>query len=404
MSRKWSKNEIEILKSNYKNSDKDILLEKLIGRTWSAIENKARELNCRRGEKNCDERDGYRKCKKCGKELPLTFKYFPKLKSEKDYRHVCRECSSKYKNYLPDNYTPKHKWNKSDEELFKSIYPNYTNEEIIKLYFPYLTKKQIIEKAYKKRLKKKKSTYLRSRKQQALKLKVMFKGRIVSEETKKKISENKKKQYAEGKLISPWKGRVVSEEEKMKLRKRVEGRGKGNNNPRHKKPLKREQNGRWQGGITGLSQCLRENISEWKKDSMKMCNYKCILTGDWFNEIHHVIPFNEIVINSMSKLGLSRNQDISDYTIEEREKIIEEIKIRHKQYGLGYCLTKDLHKLFHDNYGYLHFEKESFYEFAQRYFNGEFDKYLIDKHKSINSKTNYNEVLKIIKNNFEKIR
>ena len=50
---------------------------------------------------------------------------------------------------------------------------------------------------------------------------------------------------------------------------------------------------------------------------MKMCNYKCILTGDWFNEIHHVIPFNEIVINSMSKLGLSRNQDISDYTIEE---------------------------------------------------------------------------------------
>ena len=44
-------------------------------------------------------------CKKCGRELPHTYQYFPEDKLCKNgLRNVCRECSNHYKNFLPDDY------------------------------------------------------------------------------------------------------------------------------------------------------------------------------------------------------------------------------------------------------------------------------------------------------------
>lgn len=47
----------------------------------------------------------------------------------------------------------------------------------------------------------------------------------------------------------------------------------------------------WKGGITKLATALRSNINEWKKKSIELCEYKCLLTGGEFNVIHHLTPF-----------------------------------------------------------------------------------------------------------------
>lgn len=283
-------------------------------------------------------------------------------------------------------------WTDEENKLFLERYPYYTNEEMRNLFYPCLTDKQMFNRAYRNGISKNTDTYWKGREQQSIKNSKKQKGVPKSKESVKKMSDTKKRQYAEGNCFNPWNGRIVSEEEKQRSRERVKGKWIGGNNPRHMKPLKGKQNGRWQGGITNLYQFLRENISEWKEESMKFCNYKCILTGDWFDEIHHLTPFKDIIYETLNGLNIEVKQDISDYSEEIRKNIVEEVQNLHIKYGVGLCLCKEIHKKFHDTYNYMNFTKEDFVEFANRYFKGEFDNELSDKHKSINSKINLKEV------------
>ena len=390
MAKKWTSEEIKLLEENYPYMDCNELFKLFKGnRSKDCIESKSSHMKLKKFKKHSKE--GYQFCKKCNRELPLDFKYFPKVMGEKNFRQVCRECSSHYKGFLEDDYKIREYWSEDEEIKFVELYPYYTNEELRELFYPNLSDKQLSDKAWSIGVSKNEDTVIKGHKQQGAKASIFQKGRIKSDETRRKLSETKKRQYAEGVYISPWLGRVVSEEEKEKTRQRVKGKWLGENNPRHINPLKGSDNGRWEGGITNLYQFLRENIVEWKEDSMKFCNYKCVLTGDYFNNIHHLIPFKDIVYEAMSILNIEVKQDVSDYSEELRKELINKIKELHIKHGNGICLTKDLHKIFHDNYGYTNFTKENFVEFTSKYFNQEFDELLIEKHRSINSKSNYKE-------------
>lgn len=455
VSKKWTEEEVELLKQNYKNMSKDELVNLLKGRTWGAIKKKGQEVTSGGGrtthppkdysnryktidgiiykkcircnefypldsdyyfkankyhdgfEVKCKEccgykftktskKEGYRICRKCNRELPLDYKYFPKMRNEKDFRYVCRECSNHYNGFLEDNYKIKEYWSDEDEELFKNRYPYYTNEELIKLFYLNLTDKQLYDKAWTLGIKKREDALYRAKEIGYIKSSKKLKGRIITEEHRKKVSETKKRQYAEGVYVSPWKGRVVSEEEKERTRQRVKGKWSGENNPRHINPLKGRENGRWQGGITNLYQFLRENIADWKNNSMETCQYKCVITGKEFDNIHHLIPFKDIVYEAMETLNLEVKQNIEDYSEDIRELLINEIQQLHIKYGHGVCLSKEIHKLFHDTYNYTNFTKDDFISFVKRYFNKEFDERLNSKYKSSNSKNTYDEVMKII--------
>ena len=396
MAKKWSDEEINLLKTNYNNMNLNELYELFIknryNRNKTAIDSKSCNLKLYKKYKKAKE--GYRFCKKCDRELPLNTKYFPKINGEKDFRHVCRECSKHYKGFL-EKENNKIYWSNEDNEKFMELYPLYTNEELINKFYPNLNNKQITDKAYKLKIYKNKDTLKRSKNQQGLKISKIFKGREFSEEHRNKISETRKKLFSEGKLLSPLKNRIVTEEEKEISRSRVKGKWDKDKNPRHIKPLTGKDNGNWKGGITNLYQCLRENISEWKNESMYFCNYKCLLTGKEFNEIHHLVSFKDIVDKTFKDLNLEFKQNIQEYNDVNKNKIIDNIKALHKKYGLGICLNRKIHKLFHNKYGYTNFTKEQFKEFIKRYFNGEFDNELENKLKSINSNTNYEEAIKI---------
>lgn len=390
---KWSEVEIELLKENYPYMTIEELLELFKGRSKSSISNKASELKLTKFQEECKE--GYCICKKCNRELPWTYQYYPVIRKEKNPRRICRECNDKYEGFLDEDAEMRMYWSEEDEVLFIKRYPHYTNEELRNIFYHDLSDKQLTDKAWRLSLQKSEETFWRGRKQQAPKVSEKLKGVPKTEEHRRKVSETKRRQYAEGVYISSWKGRVVTEEERQRSRERVKGKWSGENNPRFKRPLFGSENGRWQGGITSLSTALRENIYEWKQKSMELCEYKCVLTGGEFDNIHHLIPFNGIIKECVYELGLEILSSLGEYEEEDRENLISLIKNKHELYGLGLCLHKDIHKLFHDTYSYIEFNVDNFKEFIIRYFNGEFDDKLEFELKSINSKRSLEEVKKL---------
>ena len=378
--KRWTEKELKYLKENYDKGNKEEL-EAFLGRKWKVIQKQARKLGMFKGsrqilhqdyKKHLKAKEGYQYCKKCNRELPKDYKYFPKFSAEKNFRKVCRECSSKYGKFLDEGYKIRKIWTKEEELLLSEIYKHYTGEEIVEIYFNGLTKEQVEDKAYKLGVNfKTEETKKRAREQQARKVSLIMKGVPKSPESIKRAAETKRKLYKEGKLVSHWKGRIVTDEERMKLAERVRGKWAGKNNPRCKNPLFGEKNGRWSGGITPLATALRENIYEWKQESMKKCNYKCVLTGGEFDNIHHLYPFNKIIQEALRNLKLDVRENLEEYG-ENSENLIQEIHRLHKVYGLGVCLKKEIHKLFHDVYSYSDFSIKDFEEFKVRYLSGEF--------------------------------
>ena len=99
------------------------------------------------------------------------------------------------------------------------------------------------------------------------------KGRILSEETKRKIS------LAHKGTKKPWSGKFITE----KGRKIISEKSKGKNN------------WNWKGGITPINQAIRNSVKykEWRKQVFERDNYRCIWCGirGGYIEADHIKPF-----------------------------------------------------------------------------------------------------------------
>lgn len=85
---------------------------------------------------------------------------------------------------------------------------------------------------------------------------------------------------------------------------------------------------------------------------MKNCNYKCVITGERFDDIHHLYGLNLILNEALDELGIDVKTDINDYTQEELDNILFTFRKIQSKYPLGICLTKEIHKKFHEIYGF----------------------------------------------------
>jgi len=257
--------------------------------------------------------------------------------------------------------------------LFIERYKDYTNLELIEKFYPDMTKKKIWNKVDRMRkngfiLDKSEDAKNRTTKEKSINISIANKGKIPSKEHMEKLWAGNKR-YMKETNGGCLRNRVVSEEERKKTGDRVRGKWAGDKNPRHKNPLIGENNGRWLGGIKNTTDFLRSQLDEWKSDSMKKYNYKCALSKEEFDEIHHLYPFSKIVDEVFSELKFEVKETMENYTKEEIDNIVLKIKEIHKKYPLGVCLKKDIHKQFHDLYGYTNNTKEQFDEFSFNNYN-----------------------------------
>ena len=150
------------------------------------------------------------------------------------------------------------------------------------------------------------------------------------------------------------------------------GRSRGSvKNQRHKFDLLRQERDR---DLTydSLGKFLRGNIYNWKLESMKQCNYQCILTGSKEFEIHHLYSFHIILNEFIDKYNIIVKTNINDYSRDELDEIIKNFNNFHNRYPLGICLSKDLHILFHYKYGKNN-TPDQFQEFLNDYKSGKYN-------------------------------
>lgn len=134
-----------------------------------------------------------------------------------------------------------------------------------------------------------------------------------------------------------------------------------------------DTNPNWNGGVTESRKYLRDFMSEWKKDSFKNSNYKCVLSDSKVNlEIHHLYGFEMIIQEIFIELNIDIRVRIKDYSDEELRLLESKCLEIHYRHPLGVCLTRDIHKLFHNQYGVKNNTHEQFEEFKIRYSIGEF--------------------------------
>ena len=114
-----------------------------------------------------------------------------------------------------------------------------------------------------------------------------------------------------------------------------------------------ENNHLWKGGVSELNNYLRQKLSDWKIKSFEKYDYTCFVSGirGTYLEVHHIKPFNIIRDETLQELNLSLCKYISDYSRLEIDNISKIFLEKHYE-NLGVPLTKEVHKLFHDLYGW----------------------------------------------------
>lgn len=201
-------------------------------------------------------------------------------------------------------------------------------------------------------------------------------GIPMSQEQKNKISDTVKGKYENG-YINPNYGKKPSEETRQKMRDN-HADFSGDKNPMYGVHLYGELNYNWKNGITPISVYLRGYTNSWVKQCLQKTNGLCELTKKTCCDVHHLFSFNQIVVLAHEINNIQIKPQIKNYTEEELQLLKNYIAEWHKDTTNGVVLCEEVHKLFHQNYGYGNNTPEQFEEFKQRYLNGEFDTEEID--------------------------
>ena len=338
-------------------------------------------------------KEGYVFCKKCDRELPHTMQYFPEDKSCKTgLRYICRECNPSYGRFLNDDEEPHRAWTDDEKKLLKEVYKNYTGRELQIKYFPTRSIRSLESMADIMGISgKTEETKQRARSFSSKIVSEKLKGRDLGQEWRDKISATKKEYFKTH--DGWWKGRKRSPEQCKAISKRMKGKWAGDKNPRHINPLNGELNGRWKGGILDTYVELRSDTKDWFNESMEFCGYKCVITNGEFDNVHHTTAFRDIVDQVFELTEIKVRPKVCDYEEDEFKELRSTLKDLHSVYGYGACINKDVHKLFHDNYGYTKFSPFDFLDFIYRIDIGEFDSWFKENNLKIDINYGYVDYL-----------
>lgn len=124
-----------------------------------------------------------------------------------------------------------------------------------------------------------------------------------------------------------------------------------------------------------ISKYLRGQIQCWKNDSMRNCNFECVLTGSKNYQIHHLYGFSNIlrdILNEHPEL----DKPYEKFSCNELEQLTELTIKKHYEHPLGVCVDKEIHKIFHKMYGQYYNTPEQWYKFCEDYNMGLYKDYV----------------------------
>ncbi|WP_342431529.1 hypothetical protein [Neobacillus sp. FSL H8-0543] len=137
------------------------------------------------------------------------------------------------------------------------------------------------------------------------------------------------------------------------------------------------KNPNWNGGITSLSQALRECTKNWKYTTLIKFDFRCAVTGERTDDlqIHHTESFAALRDEVLKELNFDKRISKNDYTVDELQSIFNRLEQKHDEI-IGIPLRKHVHQLFHKLYGRKNNTLEQFHIFKSRWDKGEFDEQL----------------------------
>ena len=312
--------DLDFIIQNYKDGNLDDIFIRYPNLTYSSLYSKMCDLGVKSGNKNywSDE------------DEEIVRLYYQELSVEEIYemidgRHSIDAISSKaYKKF---GYSTSVKWTKEEDDILFTYYSNTDIEAVCKL-LQNRTKNSIILRANK------------------LKIPSLFYINT--------YWNNNDTEY----LISHWKDK--SDEELSIIL----------NKSKHAILDKRTLLGLYRtdrdySGYYSMDAMLRGCLFKWRSDSIKHCNGKCILTGSQNIDVHHLISFKTIVKNFFIEYGYEY-KNIEDYSTEDISSIRDDFVKYHNLFGYGVCIEKNLHILFHKQYG-RYTTKEQFEKFISEH-------------------------------------
>ena len=154
----------------------------------------------------------------------------------------------------------------------------------------------------------------------------------------------------------------------LEYKRKISKANKGSNNGMYGK--RRDEVASWQGGVTLIKKHLREATNEWKKACLEKHNFRCFVTGKKGKlHVHHASKsFREIRNEIFRKynLELDKSTTIGEIDVELLNKITEDM-IKYHNNIIGLPMLTDVHKLFHDTYGYKDNTYEQLLEFKNNF-------------------------------------
>lgn len=135
-----------------------------------------------------------------------------------------------------------------------------------------------------------------------------------------------------------------------------------------------EKSHSWKGGITSLANYVRGKMTEWKKNTEEICGFKCVLTGNNIYDVHHLRGFNSIFNEAIKILKFPIYKNIDKYDKYQLYKIVDTTLSLHKKYGVGICVSENIHYYFHKQYGFENNTPEQFLEFIKINYHDSYEK------------------------------
>ena len=117
-----------------------------------------------------------------------------------------------------------------------------------------------------------------------------------------------------------------------------------------------------------LNRFLARQDSEWRRMAEIACNRKCLLSDNEYEDVHHLYSRNLIVSEIVDYFNLPENFEINLCSKELKEQIILKYREIENQYGLGICLTEEIHTKFHSLYGFGSNTPKQFLSFVSNFF------------------------------------